>query len=105
MWDAIACCFFLDTAPNVLRYLDVIWKCLKPGGLLVSLGPLLYHWTDKPAESLFNLSDAAASRQGGASKAGGRGEEASRAHEDYGHGYDLSDELDRAAADQLIRTA
>ena len=54
-WSAIACCFFLDTAPNIMRYLEVIWRCLEPGGVLVSLGPLLYHWADRPAESLFNL--------------------------------------------------
>ncbi|EFN57363.1 hypothetical protein CHLNCDRAFT_142741 [Chlorella variabilis] len=45
-FDAVAACFFLDTAHNVLEYLEVIWHTLRPGGYLVSLGPLLYHWAD-----------------------------------------------------------
>ncbi|KAI7842414.1 hypothetical protein COHA_004053 [Chlorella ohadii] len=45
-FDAVACCFFLDTAHNVLEYLEVIWHALRPGGYFVNLGPLLYHWAD-----------------------------------------------------------
>lgn len=30
-FDAVACCFFLDTAHNVLEYLEVIWHTLKVG--------------------------------------------------------------------------
>ncbi|KAL4444929.1 hypothetical protein ABPG77_003979 [Micractinium sp. CCAP 211/92] len=45
-FDAVACCFFLDTAHNVLEYLEAIYACLKPGGYFVNLGPLLYHWAD-----------------------------------------------------------
>jgi carnosine N-methyltransferase len=43
-YDAVACVFFLDTAPNLIRYLDVILHCLKPGGILVNVGPLLWHF-------------------------------------------------------------
>ncbi|KAH6649016.1 N2227-like protein-domain-containing protein [Truncatella angustata] len=43
-YDAVAACFFLDTAPNLVRYLEVIRHCLKPGGVLVNVGPLLWHW-------------------------------------------------------------
>lgn len=43
-YDAVVAIFFLDTAPNVLRYLEVIKNCLKPGGLLVNFGPLLWHF-------------------------------------------------------------
>ncbi|KAK3366066.1 N2227-like protein-domain-containing protein [Lasiosphaeria ovina] len=43
-YDAVATVFFLDTAPNLLRYLDAIFHCLKPGGILVNLGPLLWHF-------------------------------------------------------------
>ncbi|KAI3438426.1 hypothetical protein D9Q98_000857 [Chlorella vulgaris] len=45
-FDAVAACFFLDTAHNILQYLQVIWHVLKPGGHLVNLGPLLYHWAE-----------------------------------------------------------
>jgi carnosine N-methyltransferase len=43
-FDAVACVFFLDTAPNVIRYLETIHNCLRPGGLLVNFGPLLWHF-------------------------------------------------------------
>lgn len=43
-YDAVASCFFLDTAPNLIRYLETIFHCLKPGGILVNIGPLLWHF-------------------------------------------------------------
>lgn len=43
-YDAVACVFFLDTAPNLVRYLEVIWRCLRPGGVLINTGPLLWHF-------------------------------------------------------------
>ncbi|RYO98273.1 hypothetical protein DL764_007139 [Monosporascus ibericus] len=43
-YDAVAAVFFLDTAPNLIRYLQVIFKTLKPGGVLINVGPLLWHW-------------------------------------------------------------
>ena len=43
-YDAVAAVFFLDTAPNLIRYLQVIHRCLRPGGLLINVGPLLWHW-------------------------------------------------------------
>ncbi|KAI1639736.1 N2227-domain-containing protein [Biscogniauxia mediterranea] len=44
VYDAVASVFFLDTAPNLIRYLQVIRNCLKPGGVLINVGPLLWHW-------------------------------------------------------------
>ncbi|CAM9119351.1 unnamed protein product [Discosporangium mesarthrocarpum] len=43
-WDAIVTCFFLDTAPVVMEYIEAIARLLKPGGVWINLGPLLYHW-------------------------------------------------------------
>jgi carnosine N-methyltransferase len=43
-FDAVATVFFLDTAPNIIRYIEVIHNCLRPGGLLVNNGPLLWHF-------------------------------------------------------------
>ncbi|KAJ2894300.1 methyltransferase family [Zalerion maritima] len=43
-YDAVASVFFLDTAPNLIRYLETIYSCLKPGGVLVNFGPLLWHF-------------------------------------------------------------
>ncbi|ODA78955.1 hypothetical protein RJ55_04545 [Drechmeria coniospora] len=46
-YDAVASVFFLDTAPNLIRYLEVIYNCLRPGGVLVNVGPLLWHFEDQ----------------------------------------------------------
>lgn len=44
VYDAVASVFFLDTAPNLIRYLKVIHHCLRPSGILVNIGPLLWHF-------------------------------------------------------------
>ncbi|XP_030049589.1 carnosine N-methyltransferase isoform X2 [Microcaecilia unicolor] len=38
MWDCIATCFFIDTAHNIIDYIETIWKILKPGGIWINLG-------------------------------------------------------------------
>jgi len=38
MWDCVATCFFIDTAHNVLDYIETIWNILKPGGVWINLG-------------------------------------------------------------------
>ena len=45
-YDAVATCFFIDTAKNVLEYIEVIHGMLRPGGVWINHGPLLYHWAD-----------------------------------------------------------
>mmetsp|Transcript_26947 Transcript_26947/g.66051 ORF Transcript_26947/g.66051 Transcript_26947/m.66051 type:complete len:296 (+) Transcript_26947:767-1654(+) len=45
-WDAVATCFFIDTAHNVVEYLEIISRMLRPGGVWVNFGPLLFHWAD-----------------------------------------------------------
>ncbi|XP_037279774.2 carnosine N-methyltransferase [Rhipicephalus microplus] len=49
-WDCVSTCFFLDTAPNVVLYIETIAHILRPGGLWINLGPLLYHYADLPNE-------------------------------------------------------
>jgi carnosine N-methyltransferase len=44
-WDCVACCFFLDACPSIVENLQLIHRMLKPGGHLINLGPLLYHWS------------------------------------------------------------
>ncbi|OJJ50075.1 hypothetical protein ASPZODRAFT_128685 [Penicilliopsis zonata CBS 506.65] len=46
-FDAVATVFFIDTAPNLIRYLEAIRHCLKPGGVWVNVGPLLWHFEDR----------------------------------------------------------
>ncbi|VDP57789.1 unnamed protein product [Schistosoma mattheei] len=55
-WDCIATVFFIDTAHNILSYLDTIWRILKPGGYWINFGPLLYHFSDIPGEDSLELS-------------------------------------------------
>lgn len=43
-WSAVCTCFFLDTARNVLDYLEVINHLLPIGGYWINLGPLLWHF-------------------------------------------------------------
>eukprot|EP00929_Paragymnodinium_shiwhaense_P046930 TRINITY_DN23851_c0_g1_i1.p1 TRINITY_DN23851_c0_g1~~TRINITY_DN23851_c0_g1_i1.p1 ORF type:complete len:407 (+),score=53.44 TRINITY_DN23851_c0_g1_i1:76-1296(+) len=44
-WDAILMAFFIDTANNVFQYLRVLADLIRPGGLLINLGPLLWHYS------------------------------------------------------------
>jgi len=47
-WDGVVAAFFLDTAPCIVDYIRVIHSMLVEGGVLLSLGPLLYHWSGPP---------------------------------------------------------
>lgn len=48
-------CFFIDTAHNVVQYLQTIHQMLKPGGVWVNLGPLLYHYAEMQGELSLEL--------------------------------------------------
>ncbi|KAL8343485.1 hypothetical protein RB598_004704 [Gaeumannomyces tritici] len=41
-FDTVVTHFFIDTARNLMAYLDTIYALLRPGGYWVNLGPLLY---------------------------------------------------------------
>jgi SAM-dependent methyltransferase len=41
-FDIIVTHFFIDTARNLMAYLDTIHRLLKPGGRWINFGPLLY---------------------------------------------------------------
>lgn len=46
-FDVVATVFFIDTAPNLMRYIEVVWNCLKEGGVWINIGPLLWHFGDR----------------------------------------------------------
>lgn len=46
-FDAVATVFFLDTASNLISYIQAVSNCLKTGGIWVNNGPLLWHWADR----------------------------------------------------------
>uniref|UniRef100_W5MU48 Carnosine N-methyltransferase n=1 Tax=Lepisosteus oculatus TaxID=7918 RepID=W5MU48_LEPOC len=55
-WDCVATCFFIDTAHNIIDYIETIWNILKPGGAWINLGPLLYHFENMANELSIELS-------------------------------------------------
>jgi carnosine N-methyltransferase len=65
-WDAVVTCFFLDTAHNIVSYIEAIHRILKPGGVWINFGafieinlliagPLLYHFEGLTNESSLEL--------------------------------------------------
>ncbi|KAG9069223.1 hypothetical protein KI688_010120 [Linnemannia hyalina] len=55
-WDAVVTCFFIDTAKNIVDYLETIHKILKKGGVWINAGPLLWHFENTPNEISVELS-------------------------------------------------
>ena len=47
-YDCVITCFFIDTAKNVIHYIDIIYNILKKGGIWINFGPLSYHWSVFP---------------------------------------------------------
>jgi len=55
-FEAVVTCFFLDTAKNVIEYIEHIYNLLKPNGIWINLGPLLYHHAEMDKEESLDLS-------------------------------------------------
>jgi carnosine N-methyltransferase len=51
-WDALLTCFFIDTAQNVIAYLETIATLLCEGGVWINLGPLLFHYEEMDDPSI-----------------------------------------------------
>ena len=49
-FDCVVTCFFIDTGHNILQYIETIRNVLRPGGIWINLGPLLYHFADSTSE-------------------------------------------------------
>ncbi|KAL5338452.1 N2227-like protein-domain-containing protein [Aspergillus crustosus] len=45
-FDAVATVFFIDTAPNIIRYIEAIRNCLRQNGIWINNGPLLWHFEE-----------------------------------------------------------
>ena len=56
IWDSVVTCFFLDTANNVIEYVETIHKIMKIGGIWINIGPLLYHYSEIENECSIELS-------------------------------------------------
>lgn len=60
-YDVIITYFFLDTARNLLSYLDTVFRLLRPGGHWLNLGPLLYGtgpWVQLSLDEIVHVSEA-----------------------------------------------
>ena len=51
-FDVVTTVFFIDTAPNLIRYIETIRNCLCTGGIWVNIGPLLWHFDDRAPANL-----------------------------------------------------
>lgn len=47
MFDGVVTVFFIDTAPNLIRYVETVRNCLREGGVWINVGPLLWHFDDR----------------------------------------------------------
>ncbi|KAJ3112406.1 hypothetical protein HDU96_004585 [Phlyctochytrium bullatum] len=54
-WDAVVTCYFIDTAKNIIHYLETIANALAPGGYWINMGPLLYHFEGMKSEKSVDL--------------------------------------------------
>jgi carnosine N-methyltransferase len=54
-FDCVITCFFLDTAKNIIEYIDIIHKILKQGGFWINLGPLCYHYAGYQSTPILEL--------------------------------------------------
>ncbi len=45
-------CFFIDTAKNIIDYIETIHNVLKTGGVWINFGPLQYHFAEIQEYSL-----------------------------------------------------
>ena len=46
-FHAVTTAFFIDTAPNVVRYIEAIYNTLRNGGFWINVGPLLWHFEER----------------------------------------------------------
>jgi carnosine N-methyltransferase len=55
-YDGVITSFFLDTANNIIQFIEIIYNILNKGGIWVNIGPLLYHFHDIQNEVSIELS-------------------------------------------------
>jgi carnosine N-methyltransferase len=63
-FDAVVSIFFIDTAPNLIKYIEAVRNCLADGGIWINVGPLLWHFDEQSIKQ----SGQNHSREGGSRK-------------------------------------
>ena len=54
-FDSVVTCYFIDTANNIIEYIETIHNIIKLGGIWINFGPLLYHYTENENEISIEL--------------------------------------------------
>ncbi|KAL8651027.1 MAG: hypothetical protein Q9226_004894 [Calogaya cf. arnoldii] len=57
IFQAVVTVFFLDTAQDVIRYIETVHHCLEIGGIWSNNGPLLWHWTSQNEQGAKDVHD------------------------------------------------
>ncbi len=55
-YEGIVTSFFIDTANNIIEFIELIYNSLKKNGIWINFGPLLYHFTGIENEISIKLS-------------------------------------------------
>lgn len=55
-FNCVATCFFIDTANNIFDYVNTIYTTLKPNGIWINYGPLLFHYREMYKEVSIEVS-------------------------------------------------
>ncbi|EFR04004.1 hypothetical protein MGYG_07008 [Nannizzia gypsea CBS 118893] len=84
-FSAVATVFFIDTAPNLIRYIQTVHHCLRPGGIWSNVGPLLWHFEDRPAPSATAAADSSKVTEDAAASAHAPGDD--DLEKEYSHGH------------------
>ena len=56
IYDGIVTSFFIDTANNIIEFIEIIYNILNKDGIWINVGPLLYHFHDIQNEISIELS-------------------------------------------------
>ncbi|CAJ0951507.1 unnamed protein product, partial [Mesorhabditis belari] len=54
-FDCVVTAWFIDTANNIISYIERIREILKPGGVWINVGPLTYHYSEMEGEVSIEL--------------------------------------------------
>lgn len=68
-FNAVVTIYFIDTAPNVIRYMETVYHCLAKDGIWINIGPLLWHMEE-------SMNDEIEEDKGGDTNGNGHPEEA-----------------------------
>ena len=63
-FDSVITVFFIDTAPNCIRYIQTVYHCLRAGGVWINLGPLLWHFEERGSSNQTDVEEGRRSQVG-----------------------------------------